>query len=159
MLPKRGRPAKEKSGPAEPKAKAKAAVVAEDLSPAKAKAKAMPRKPAEPSNPSPAKAKAKAKAKPGKVEVSAEPGAESPKQGRKRQRNGKKGDENGAASEPMPKKSRGEAVSFARRNPPDGERAHAEWTAIRAAFGKCLLHLKPRSKHEDELIISLSFWF
>ena len=45
--------------------------------------------------------------------------------------------------------SRGEAVSFARRNPPEGERQFAEWKAIREAYRVNLAHLKPQSKHED----------
>ena len=45
--------------------------------------------------------------------------------------------------------SRGEAISFARRNPPEGERGFAEWKAIREAYRVNLAHLKPQAKHED----------
>ena len=45
--------------------------------------------------------------------------------------------------------SRGEAVSFARRNPPEGERGFAEWKAIREAYRVTLAHLKPQAEHED----------
>eukprot|EP00435_Cladocopium_sp_Y103_P036022 s729_g9.t1 len=45
--------------------------------------------------------------------------------------------------------SRGEATSFARRNPPEGERGFAEWKAIREAYRVNLAHLKPQSIHED----------
>ena len=55
-----------------------------------------------------------------------------------------------ATREPSAKRaSKGEAVSFARRNPPDGERAHAEWSAIRSAYRASLSHLLPQAKHED----------
>ena len=46
--------------------------------------------------------------------------------------------------------AKGEAVSFARRNPPVTERALAEWTAIRAAYQTKLSNLDYPSKHEDQ---------
>ena len=55
---------------------------------------------------------------------------------------------------PKPRKQRspkGEAVSFARRNQPSGNRGGAEWLAIKTVFGKSLKHLTPRSKHEDTI--------
>ena len=44
---------------------------------------------------------------------------------------------------------KGEAISFARRNPPDSGRPLAEWTCIKKVFRAKLAHLTPVSKHED----------
>ena len=49
----------------------------------------------------------------------------------------------------MKRRCKGEAVSFARRNPPTNERGLQEWTAIRDAYRKVLGDLKPQSKNED----------
>ena len=61
---------------------------------------------------------------------------------------------------PKPRKQRspkGEAVSFARRNQPSGDRGGAEWMAIKTVFGKSLMHLTPRSKHEDTICFQILF--
>ena len=56
-----------------------------------------------------------------------------------------------------PRASKGQATSFARRDPPQGERLKAEWVAIRDAYRATLNHLLPVTKHEDNsgLMVSL----
>ena len=48
-----------------------------------------------------------------------------------------------------PRASKGQAISFGRRDPPKGERLKAEWVAIRDAYRATLNHLVPVTKHED----------
>lgn len=153
------------------KAKAKARAKAGAKARAKAKAKAAKGKQEKP------KAKAKAKAAAGKAKAKAtrvrtvgdqsdvelatpkrkapkgdvEEGSRSKKRQPKAAKNQKDKD-----SEPRKRASKGEAVSFARRNPPGNPRGKAEWDAIKSVFGERLSHLHPRSKHED---ISCQTWF
>lgn len=63
----------------------------------------------------------------------------------------KKGQTVKVEAKPQRKKraSNGEAISFARRNPPVKPRPLAEWTAIRAAFREHLMHMTPLNVHED----------
>ena len=63
----------------------------------------------------------------------------------------KKGQMVKVEAKPQRKKraSNGEAISFARRNPPVKPRPLAEWTAIRAAFREHLMHMTPLNVHED----------
>ena len=144
-----------------PKAKAK--------SKAKAKAKGKSRS-SKPSPKAKAKAKAKAfaksKAKKEKVEESevlvtpkrappkgdAQEGGSRSKQSKKRTSEGGTTSKKDAKEAPTKTRaSKGNAASFARRNPPANERAKAEWEAIRSAYRRELMYLRPQTKHEDRV--------
>ena len=144
-----------------PKAKAK--------SKAKAKAKGKSRS-SKPSPKAKAKAKAKAfaksKAKKEKVEESevlvtpkrAPPKGDAQEGGSRSKPSKKRTSEGGTTSKKDAKEaptktraSKGNAASFARRNPPANERAKAEWEAIRSAYRRELMYLRPQTKPEDRV--------
>ena len=113
-----------------------------------------------------AKAFAKSKAKKEKVEESevlvtpkrappkgdAQEGGSRSKQSKKRTSEGGTTSKKDAKEAPTKTRaSKGNAASFARRNPPANERAKAEWEAIRSAYRRELMYLRPQTKHEDRV--------
>ena len=120
-----------------------------------------------------AKGKAKAKAK---AKVSNDASPESPPRTPPARSTAKPAEEDSAPKVEAPPKNKrrasaagdawkkvravnGEALSFARRNPPTATRALAEWTAIRSAFRAKLCDFPKRSTNEDCIPTMHTFLF
>ena len=165
-----------------PRAKGKAKAKAKASSKSKAKAKASPKAKGRPRKPVVEKAQPKRKAsnKAAKVddgvpdvevhpttpkrratkkEEASRSKTKNEKKARKSRGSGNKVSKDASdMSQPKkPRASKGQATSFARRDPPQGERLKAEWVAIRDAYRATLNHLLPVTKHEDNtgLMVSL----